>query len=823
MADGSVKFDTAIDGSGFRTGLADLAKLVVGSKLAYEIAQLGKAAIQAGIEFESAFAGVKKTVNETVNTSFADLRKAILDMSKEIPLAATEIAGIAEAAGQLGIQTDSILEFTRVMADLGVATNMTSDEAATALARLANITQMSQDNFDELGSTVVALGNNFATTESEIVEMALRLAGTGKQVGLTEDQILSLAAAASSVGLAAEIGGSAFSRVMSMMQLSTEQGGAALKAFAGVAGMTSSEFKKAFQEDAAGALVAFINGLGEAEKSGKSAIGVISEIGEIQALSALDTVAVRDALLRASGASNVFSDALEVGSQAWSENIALTNEAEQRYQTFESRLQLLKNTASSLGIALYEGIKGPLGEVVSFATEAMGQLETAFTEGGLAGMSRAGASIVFNLISGIVENVPMLMQSAGDTLLSYANGFAAHFPVLVQKGAELLTQLGSGIASNLPSLVSKALDALMTFATTLYDNVPIIIQAGFELISSLIKGIIDSIPALLAKGPEIVSKFANIINDNFPTILAKGAQLLWQLITGIISCIPDLIANAGKIVVAIWDTIMAFNWLNLGKNIITFFKDGIIKMVGAVKGAATTVYTNVTGVINALPNKLLEFGKNAITSLGNGIKGMASSAVTAAKNVLSNILSGLASFPSKFVEFGKNLLLGMANGISSAVSSVVSKAIQAAQKVVNSVKSFFGINSPSKLFKDLIGKNLMFGLAEGIEDETSTAVASMGKAAKEIADTDFTVGDVKFDNPDAMYSKVSGTVNAQKSEVTTAKAAEANNYETDADDDKPTTNGSSPQFVQNDIYLDGRKTARIITPYVAKELEWEGK
>ena len=822
MADGSVKFDTAIDESGFRTGLADLGKLLIGSKIVSELAQLGKAAIQAGIDFESAFAGVKKTVNETVNTSFADLRKAILDMSKEIPLAATEIAGIAEAAGQLGIQTDSILEFTRVMADLGVATNMTSDQAATALARLANITQMSQDNFDELGATVVALGNNFATTESEIVEMALRLAGTGKQVGLTEDQILSLSAAASSVGLAAELGGSAFSRVLSMMQLSAEQGGEALSAFARVAGMTASEFKTAFEQDAAGAFTAFIEGLGKAEESGKSAIGVIAEMGEISELSALDTVAVRDALLRASGASNVFKDALVVGSEAWAENIALTNEAEQRYQTMESRLQLFKNTASSLGIALYEGIKGPLGEVVSYATEAMNQLEAAFTEGGVAGMARAGASIIYNLISGIVANVPTLMQSAGDALLSFADGFATYYPIVVQKGAELLTQLGTGIAQNLPSLVSKALDALMKFATTLYDNFPTIIQAGFEFLRSLIQGIVKSIPELLSKGPEIVSKFANIINDNFPTILAKGVQLIWELIKGLISCIPDLIANAGKILTAIVDVFTAYNWLNLGKNIITWFKNGITNMITAVKTAATNVNTNIVSTISQLPSKLLELGKNAITFLGNGIKGMASSAVNAAKNVLTSVISGLSGFPAKFVQIGKNLLLGMADGIAAAVGSVISRAISAVSGIVSSVKNFFGIKSPSRLFKNLIGKNLMLGLAEGIEDETSTAVASMGKAAKAIADTDFTVGNVEFDDPDALYAKVNGTVNAKKAETTSAKSAEANSYDNTVGDNTTPTD-STPQYIQNDIYIDGRKTARILTPYVAKEIAWEGK
>lgn len=175
------------------------------TRVTLPIAGLAGVAAKSAIDFESAFAGVRKTVD----ASEADMRKlesGIRDMAKEMPTAATEIAGVAEAAGQLGIKTPSILGFTKTMVMLGDSTNMSAEEAATSLARLANITGMSQDDFDKLGSTIVALGNNMATTESEITNMGLRLAGAGKQVGLTEPQIMSFAAALSSVGIEAEAG-----------------------------------------------------------------------------------------------------------------------------------------------------------------------------------------------------------------------------------------------------------------------------------------------------------------------------------------------------------------------------------------------------------------------------------------------------------------------------------------------------------------------------------------------------------------------------------------------------------------------------------------
>lgn len=167
--------------------------------LTVPLAGIGGVAIKSAIDFESAFSGVKKTVDMS-DAGFEQLEKSIRDMAKELPFAATEIAGVAESAGQLGIENENIEGFTKTILDIGVATNLSTEQAANDFARFANIVQMPQENFDRLGSSIVALGNNLATTESEILSMSMRLAGIGAQVGLTEAEIMALAAAMSSVG-----------------------------------------------------------------------------------------------------------------------------------------------------------------------------------------------------------------------------------------------------------------------------------------------------------------------------------------------------------------------------------------------------------------------------------------------------------------------------------------------------------------------------------------------------------------------------------------------------------------------------------------------
>lgn len=326
----------------------------------------GAASLKASISFESAFAGVKKTVNAT-DKELSTMRKDILNMSKEMPTSANEIAGVAEAAGQLGIKTKNIAGFSKTMVMLGDSTNMSADTAATSLARLANITRMPQTQFDRLGSVIVDLGNNLATTEQEITDMALRLAGAGSQVGMSEADILSFSGALSSVGIEAEAGGSAFSTLMSKMNLATTSGGEDLQAFAQVAGMSSDQFAKAFKEDAAGAIISFIQGLDKVNKNGGSAIKVLDDMG-------LSDIRMRDALLRAAGASGTFTEALKIGNNAWKENKALTNEAKQRYKTLESRIKMLGNKFTALGIAVGDELKGPLADGVAAASDAIGGL-----------------------------------------------------------------------------------------------------------------------------------------------------------------------------------------------------------------------------------------------------------------------------------------------------------------------------------------------------------------------------------------------------------------------------------------------------------------
>jgi TP901 family phage tail tape measure protein len=329
--------------------------------LTVPIVGVGALAFKAAQDFESAFAGVTKTVEGT-DAQLQTIRDGIIAMSKELPASTTEIAAIAEAAGALGIQTDHVLDFTRVMIDLGETTNLTADQAADAFARIANIMQIPQDQFDEMGSTVVDLGNKTASTESEITEMALRIAGAGRAVGLSADQVLSISAALASVGLDAEAGGSAISRTFIDIANAASSGGDQLAGFASVAGQSADQFAEKFRTDAAGAFTDFITGLQNIHASGGDVLGTLDGLG-------ITEIRQRDAILRLVGAGGLLNDTLGIGNKAWGDNNALTDEAQKRYKTNAAKMEILKNRLTDVLRVLGESLMPIIEQFAGWLTK----------------------------------------------------------------------------------------------------------------------------------------------------------------------------------------------------------------------------------------------------------------------------------------------------------------------------------------------------------------------------------------------------------------------------------------------------------------------
>lgn len=330
-------------------------------------------ATNAAIDWETAWAGVTKTVDGT-DAQMAELEQGLRNLaSTTLPATHEEIAGVAEAAGQLGVKREDILGFTKTMIDLGESTNLTADEAATSLAQIGNVMgTMARDGqvgVQRLGATLVALGNDGASTEKDIVQMAQRIAGAGKVVGASESDVLALANAMSSLGIEAQLGGGVMSRVLIDINSSVLEGGGKLQAYADVAGTTASEFSQAWQNDPVRAVDMFIQGLSRMQEQGGDVAGTLKDLG----LKGTENASV---LLRLTGAGDLLTRSLDLGNKAWQENTALVNEANKRYETSASKLKIAQNAARDAAI----DIGGALAPAVVSAAEAGAGLAKAFTD-----------------------------------------------------------------------------------------------------------------------------------------------------------------------------------------------------------------------------------------------------------------------------------------------------------------------------------------------------------------------------------------------------------------------------------------------------------
>ena len=404
--------------------------------------------VKSAIDWESAWAGVTKTVDGTPE-QLSKIERGLRDMTKVKPTTHEDLAAIAEAAGQLGVETDSILTFTATMADLAETTNLGAEEAASSLAQLMNIMGTSQSQVGRLGSTIVALGNNSATTERDIVAMGQRLAGVGTQMGLTESDVLAMSAAMASVGIEAEAGGSAMSASMKKIDAAVRDGGAKLETLAQVSGMTAEEFSASWQDNAAGAVASFTEGLGGMIANGEDANGVLRDLG-ISGLRESDTMIRLAGATQAAGTEqDLLRESLLLAGEAWEENSALANEAAQRYGTRASQIQMainsIKDEAITLGASLLPVVDGALRMITSL-TEAFAGLPGPVKEGatsiGLVATAAAlGAGGLIKLVIG-ANNAKAAITGLGISMRTASLAMGAVGVALAAAGLILSSWMG---------------------------------------------------------------------------------------------------------------------------------------------------------------------------------------------------------------------------------------------------------------------------------------------------------------------------------------------------------------------------------------------
>ena len=321
---------------------------------------------------------------------------------------------------------------------------------------------------------------------------------------------------------------------------------------------------------------------------------------------------------------------------------------------------------------------------------------------------------------------------------------------LTQLGVSFMDNLAKGITNGTQQFISKGLSALTSFTANLRRNAGKLVDSGLNLMLNLAKGIANSLPDIIKNVPQIVSNIANTINDNAPKILMAGIQLIGILIKGLIQAIPTLIASIPQIIVAMVNVFTAYNWLSLGKSLITGIKNGIVAAKSTAVEAMTNTYNGLLNAIKNLPSKLKGLGENGLKEMGTGLK-------TTAGKILTNIIEAVKNLPKelskkatsairdmkttfKNVDWGSvgmNVVKGIAKGVGDFAWILVDKMTGLAQKAWEGVKDFFGIHSPSRLMRDTVGKMIPAGITVGLEKAFPDTLKTLMNQSEQLANVPF--------------------------------------------------------------------------------------
>lgn len=729
--------------------------VLLGNMLTEVVSQAKNAAgavLDIGMNFESGMSKVQ-AISGASGEDLAALTDKAKEMGAKTKFSATESAEAMQYMAMAGWKTGDMLNGIEGIMNLAAASGedlaTTSDIVTDALTAFG----LSAQDSTHFADVLTQASSNANTNVGMMGETFKYVAPVAGAMGYSAEDVATAVGLMANSGIKASQAGTSLRTILTRMAKPTKEVQTAMDQL-GVSVIDSDGNMKSLHEIMDDLRSGF-SGLSEAEK-----VNMAATLGETDGMSGL--LAIVNA---SDGDYQKLTDSINNCSGA------AANMAETMQNNLGGQLTILGSTAESLALEIYESVKGPLTDMTKLGIDAVSNLTEGFKTGGVMGM----------------------IDAAG--------------------------QMASAFAENLPSIIEQGLPLVEGFTENLRSNAGKLVDGGIDLILKLAQGLMDGLPAMLQYVPQIIINIAGIINDNAPKLLMAGVQLIVVLGKGLIQAIPDLIAALPQIIQAIVSTLQAFNWVNSGIYIITLLRNGIISMVGAIASAAVEIVKAIVGAIQSLPQKLLEIAKKAGEGISSGLKGMLGAIKGAATSILSGIVSALTSLPSKLLglakngaqsivkgftgqswgNIGKNIITGITAGITGSVGKLAEAAKNAAKKAFDAAKDFLGIHSPSKLMRDVIGKNMIAGFESGIVAETpNLEKTSAGSAQRAV------------ESMQGIALQRSGTVVAGN-QVPPAPTPGGGQGSTVVVLEKGSITG--------DVTMDGEKVGTLVAPTVDTEIE----
>lgn len=575
--------------SGKGLGLA-LVRTLTKVVAAAGIGKMLQSAFTGGTAFESAMAKVG-TIADTTKVPLESLSSQVLQVSGDMHIGANEISEAAYQAISAGQDTGNAVAFAGQASMLAKAGFTSSASAVDILTTALNAYGKGADEAGHVSDVLLTTQNLGKTSVDELAGSMGRVIPLAAAYNVSMENLSS--------GLA----------IMTANGIATAEASTYTKSMLNELGDTGSTVGKILQQQTG-------KSFAELNADGKSLGDVLQVLydsvgGNATKFAGLwsSVEAGTGALSLASSGADKFNGVLQ---QMQADSGATQTAYDAMTDTMAYKLDGVRTNAQNLGTALFDAVSGRLGEGVALAGGYLQTLSESVQQNGIAGLAQGLAAVFTDLTTNIG-------------------------PQLLQTGIDLLGKLGEGLVTGIPQLLAQALPVVANLASGLRENAGQLVDAGIQFILNLATGLMNGLPTMITYLPGIVSDIAGIINDNAPKLLAAGVQLIITLGQGLIQAIPALVENIPQILMAVANVITAFNWLNLGGNIIKLLGNGIKGMKGALTSGFKSVLDGGINYIKSLPAKFIEWGKDMIMGLVKGITGSVGAVVGAVKNVASTI------------------------------------------------------------------------------------------------------------------------------------------------------------------------------------------
>jgi TP901 family phage tail tape measure protein len=670
-------------GNGLKTAAKVGAAAITAASTA--VVAFGKSAVEAGSTFDTSMSQVAATMGKTVD-EIGDLRDFAMDMGANTAFSASQAADALNYMALAGYDAEESMQALPNVLNLAAAGGMELATASDMVTDAQSALGLSMEESTEMVDKMAAAASSSNTSVSQLGEAILTIGGTAKDLAGGTTELSTALGLLADNGIKGAEGGTHLRNVILALESPTDTAAAALTNL-GVE-VFDAEGNMRSLEDVFGDLNTAMDGMTSADKT-----NIISTI-----FNKTDIASVNALLATSTDRWDELTAAIEDSSGA-AETMANT-----QLDNLTGDVTLFKSALEGAQIVLSDQLTPYLRDFVEFGTSGITELSKAFQEGGLSGAMDAFGDVLGDGLTMILSETPQIVEAGGQLLLALGEGIwnsvTQVAPVLQESALTFMSDFGGYLKDNLPALLQAGLESVVSLTSSIRENAGLIVDGALSLAENLAKGLAESIPTIVENVPTIVSNIAGVINDNAPKVLASAVKIIGTLVTGLIASIPTIIKNMPKIIAAIWDTITAVNWINLGANVI--------------KG------------------------------LGNGLKSMSSFAKSSMETIKTALKEGVEKLPETFLQIGKNIIQGLINGVKAMASTAVQAVKDVGASIVSSVTDLLGIHSPSTVFKS-IGGYMMDGLAIGMENASADVLDTVSSIVKDVkGGMDFGTANVDF-------------------------------------------------------------------------------